>query len=42
MKRTGTYGMMAEFDSVHTLLDCGQPHPRSRLQEDRRLQPVPH
>ena len=22
MRRTGTYGIMAEFDSVHTLLDA--------------------
>jgi len=24
MRRTGTYGIMAEFDSVHTLLDAAK------------------
>ena len=38
MKRTGVYGMMAEFDSDHTLLDGGQPYPRGGL--SRRSTPI--
>ncbi len=38
---TPIYGMMAEFDSASDLVAAAQQDPRSRLQEDRRLQPFP-